>query len=200
MKIIEQRIRDFLSTRRPGSHLGTEAAKENVIQQIVGVVSKHAPDVGVESWIGEVIESAMVRQKGNGWPSADVWAAAVGAAGMKIAPQDETNVLSLTEYSFQRFCEAVRNGQPVAEPMLFGAAADRALREGQFGLKRLRSYQVGAYHARRKMYGQPAAMKWLQDRLPILAEELAAAHNRAEAEIRPQHAADVDMMIGGEDV
>lgn len=201
MNMIEQRIRDFLKLRKPPQHLtGDHAALEALIAQIVKIVEDRKPADNVEAWVGEVIERAMIKQKGSAWPSADVWAIAVGAASQRAtrAHKPPTD-MSGTERAYQALVRAIQNDQPVAEPMLFSRLAERALREGLISFGDLRAYQRSAFIARREFYGAPAAFKWLDEMNPALAQDMRDQREAAERELRPQHASDEERdLMGGE--
>jgi len=170
-QVVDGAIRTALKMRKPPQHLADDAAQEDMIRQIVAIVSKRAPKVDVTPWVGEVIEAAMIKGKGHTWPSLDIWARASGAA----ATQGETRAgpeLSATEASFRVFVNHIQNQRAVAEPMLFSAFADRALRDGLIRFEDLRRYQRAAFDARRKFYGDASAFKWLDEKNEALAHEL----------------------------
>lgn len=175
MSVIETKIRNFLGTRAVPRHLANDGAREEVIGQIVGVVSKHAPDSDVESWIGQVIEKAMIAQKGNAWPSVQVWAIAVGGVAHESAgPVKDSGAYDPHSQTFgdRVFAERLIKGEAVGEHDVFGARADRCLREGRFGLDRLRSYQKAFYYKHKDIYGPESAKRFLAERAPALFAEM----------------------------
>lgn len=181
MQAVDGAIRTALKMRRPPQHLADDASQEDMIRQIVAIVSKRAPKVDVTPWIGEVIEAAMIKGKGHAWPSLDIWARASGAAASQVDTQAGPE-LSATEASFRVFVDRIQNQRAVGEPMLFSAFADRALRDGLIRLEDLRRYQRAAFDVRKKVWGEASAFRWLDEKSPALAELLreqrgAAGHS-----------------------
>jgi hypothetical protein len=187
--MIEARIRKFLSTRAEPRHLETEEIREDVIGQIVALVERSAPEHDRESWLGQVIEKAMIKQKGNAWPSLDVWAIALG--GVKYTPAEAPATIDRNSQTFGDIIFATRIQQrlPVGEYELWSARVDRCLAEGRISLHDVRAYRTAAFKAKRKVYGD-SAIKWLAEKDPAMFAKLFPKLADGSASVRPQHAAD----------
>jgi len=197
---IDVRIRAWLEQRKPPVGLN-EGQREALITDIITVVKKHAPEQNSDAWVGEVIERAMVRHKGLSWPPPAIWAVAVGGAIHAASADDmPSGQISDKERSFLAFCEKINAGGVVAEPMIFGQFADRALAEGRFSLGRLREYQRATFRRRAQVHGRPAAMRWLEDICPALHAEMEDANEKAERELRPQHVSDAELPMMGDEI
>lgn len=186
MTLIEQRIRQFLKLRRPPQHLKDEATQEALAAEIIKIVSKAAPQSGVDVWIGQVCEGALTRTKGMGWPALDVWAAACGAAPRSDGSQ-QAHEESHRERELRVFCQRINDNEPVDELSLFGQLADRALKEGLITFSTLRARQRDAFNARRKFYGGEKAFAWADEVAPALAHDMRNAEQQAEREVRSQY-------------
>jgi len=184
MTLIEQRIRDFLALRRPPQHLKDDATKEALTMQIVKLVAGNAPDTGLDQWIGQVCEKALIKHKGNGWPSPDVWAEVSNTRRAQPHAQDEPRRIR----SLRIFADRITGKQPVGEHYLLGWMADEALRSGMIGFAQLREYQRAAFVARRNAYGTDKAFAWADKVAPALAADMRRADNEAEAAVRQPYA------------
>lgn len=177
-----------MGLRRAPQHLSDPSRQEEYLAQVVKLLERAAPDTGRDEWAAKTVERAMMRQKGHGWPSFDVWASVLSGGGAAEPADTKENELSVTERTFRKNCQRLNEGELVDENFLFGRFVDRALREERFTLSQLKSYRFSAFARRRFLYGHDEALKWLTERAPEMAE--AIERKRAAREVRPQHAAD----------
>lgn len=158
-QMIEQRIRHWLKGRKAPMGFN-EDQREALLAEIIGIVEKAAPQEDVSAWVGQVIERAMMRQKGLGWPSPDVWAIAVGGARKPVRPAQPDGQRSALRSEADRVASRINENQIVGENALFGKVADLMLFEALVTLSQLRRYQIAAFNERQAMYGPEKAMRW----------------------------------------
>ena len=184
---IEVRLKTWLLAKKPPPHLVNDGAKDEFISQCCEAVEKYAPADGLDAWFGQVVERMLKQHKAHTWPAPAVWA--ICASGSDAKPEDTkaAPVMSAREKDFRLFCLAINKKYAVAEDLLFGHTADRALREGQITLEQLREYQRAAYVARKKVYGKARSLFWAHQQCEAFHADLTAPK-----EARPQHAADAD--------
>lgn len=180
---IEDRIGKWLDARKSPPGL-TDEQRAALRSDIIATVRRAAP-AGPElgQWLGEVLEGAILRQKGPSWPAPEVWANVVGSLGGKsTAPPPEA--LPRSEAQFRIFVSRLNSGEAVAEHDLFAKSiCGRALRDRAVTLERVLEYVRAAYLGRRRVYSAERAMAWLEARNSKLAAKIRA-EEQAQRDLR----------------
>jgi hypothetical protein len=196
MDIIEQRVGGWLDGRKPPTGY-TDQQRQNLRADIIAVVKAKAPPVGVDQWLGQVLERVILQARSGVWPGPQVWAMAVGGVAKAKADEAAGAVQpSAGRRAVEAFAAAINAGRPVGEMGLFShKVAGRALADGLVTFHDVRRYQRGAFLSRADFYGEAEALAWADRVDAKFGQEMRArAQGRAQAEIRMPYADEAEVV------
>lgn len=134
-----------------------EAAQAEV-EKIAGVLVKMAPQQDYQPFLNRVFDTLDYQMKTRAWPTVGE-VGAVCSNIRKEAPQlagpasEATSPLDIIAAKMER-------GEPVGEGWLYGRDAVELIRAGKVTREVMETYRSGAFLARRKVYGEDAALAW----------------------------------------
>jgi hypothetical protein len=157
---IASRLSRYLNRRQAPRRLeGKPQAETDEIRALSAAVQRHAPRSAdhLAAWWPAFEASLGEISTGGLWPTEREIKDA--AASSRQALPKSAGATAETDH-YQIAAARMEAGQPVGEGWLYGREACELIRRGLVTREVMTAYRSGAFLARRKMYGEPAALAW----------------------------------------
>lgn len=133
-----------------------EAAQAEA-EKIAAIIGRFAPQSDYQPFLNRVFDALDFQMKTRAWPTVGE-VGAVCSNLRKEAPSAAGEAVQITPVDI--IAAKMERGDPVGEGWLYGRDAVDLIRAGKVSREVMEKYRSGAFLARRKVYGEDAALAW----------------------------------------
>jgi hypothetical protein len=134
-------------------------AAQQEADALLRILGRHAPTQGYAEWLEGILRQLTENMTARTWPTGGEVSKACRDANKFTSPRD-TGKKSEMRDAAQIVAQAMADGEPVGEAWLYGVAACELAARGLVTRELMDRYRSAAYFARRKTYGDAAALEW----------------------------------------
>lgn len=135
-----------------------EAAQQEA-DTLLRIIGRYAPTQDYAAWLDGILRTLTEGMTARTWPTGGEISKACKEASRFAAKPVEPEVVGERDEA-QTAARKMNDGQHVGEGWLYGVGACELAARGLVTLDTMQRYRSAAFHSRKLMYGEPAALQW----------------------------------------